>query len=220
MKHYKNRSEQIPIFETIKMNAYRNTTTMESFTNTSIDTSQLPRFEAVDFEPLQADYKKVIFFNTAVFALILIGILGAFLLINPDMVFGTVLLIGILAIVFVIIMTLVIALVSFRKKGFAFRQHDVLFKNGVVATTITVIPYNRVQHVALHEGPVSRKLDLATIEIFTAGGSGSDIRIAGLRKEQADRIKQLIMAKLIEEIPPIASENKEVPPVKLTEDEL
>ncbi|MPT34076.1 MAG: hypothetical protein E2604_03050, partial [Flavobacterium sp.] len=103
------------------MNADRNTTTMESFTNTSIDTSQLPRFEAVDFEPLQADYKKVIFFNTAVFALILIGILGAFLLINPDMVFGTVLLIGILAIVFVIMMTLVIALVSFHKKGFAFR---------------------------------------------------------------------------------------------------
>jgi hypothetical protein len=30
----------------------------------------------------------------------------------------------------------------------------------------------------------------------------------------------LIMAKLIEEIPPIASENKEVPPVKPTEDEL
>ncbi|WP_300486353.1 PH domain-containing protein [Flavobacterium sp.] len=202
------------------MDTDQNTTTMESFTNTSIDTRELPRFEAVDFEPLQADYKKVIFFNTAVFALILIGILGAFLLINPDLVFGTVLLIGVLAIVFVIIMTLVIALVSFRKKGFAFRQHDVLFKSGVIATTIIVIPYNRVQHVALHEGPVSRKLDLATIEIFTAGGSGSDIRIAGLRREQADRIKQLIMAKLIEEIPSIASENNEVPPVKPAEDEL
>jgi membrane protein YdbS with pleckstrin-like domain len=48
---------------------------------------------------------------------------------------------------------------DFKKKGFAFRTHDVLFRHGVIATNTIVIPYNRVQHVALHEGLVSGILD-------------------------------------------------------------
>jgi membrane protein YdbS with pleckstrin-like domain len=34
----------------------------------------------------------------------------------------------------------------------AFREHDVLYKYGILATKTIIIPYNRVQHVALHEG--------------------------------------------------------------------
>lgn len=178
---------------------FRSEITMESFTNTSIDTRQLPQFEAVTFQPLENDYKKVLFFNIAVLAFILIAIFGVFLIINPDLITGTVLLSAIFGIIVVIALTFLFGLLSLQKKGYAFRQHDVLFKSGIIATTITIIPYNRVQHVALHQGPVSRKLDLAMIEIFTAGGSGSDIRIAGIRKDEAEKIKQLVMAKLISE---------------------
>jgi membrane protein YdbS with pleckstrin-like domain len=31
-------------------------------------------------------------------------------------------------------------------------DHDVLFRQGIIATNTMVIPYNRIQHVALHEG--------------------------------------------------------------------
>jgi membrane protein YdbS with pleckstrin-like domain len=37
-------------------------------------------------------------------------------------------------------------------------EHDVLYKYGILATKTIIIPYNRVQHVALHEGFVSRYL--------------------------------------------------------------
>ncbi|MNL51009.1 Bacterial membrane flanked domain protein [compost metagenome] len=87
-------------------------------------------------------------------------------------------------------------MIGFRKKGFAFRDHDVLFRYGIVATNTTIIPYNRIQHVSLHEGWVSRYFGLATIEIFTAGGSSSDLEIPGLKKEQAENIKQLLMGKI------------------------
>ena len=86
--------------------------------------------------------------------------------------------------------------IAFRKKGFAFRNHDVLFRHGIIATNTIVIPYNRIQHVALHEGLVSRYFGLAKIEIFTAGGSSSDIEIPGIEKEQAEKIKQLLMGKI------------------------
>ena len=71
-----------------------------------------------------------------------------------------------------------------------------LFRYGIIATNTLVIPYNRVQHVALHEGLVSRFFGLAKIQIFTAGGSSSDIEIPGIAKEQAESIKQLLMGKI------------------------
>ena len=59
-----------------------------------------------------------------------------------------------------------------------------------------VIPYNRVQHVALHEGLIARFFGLAKVEIFTAGGVSSDIEIPGIAKEEAENIKQLLMGKI------------------------
>ncbi|RZJ31274.1 MAG: PH domain-containing protein, partial [Flavobacterium sp.] len=85
---------------------------------------------------------------------------------------------------------------AFTKKAFAFRNHDVLFRYGVIATTTIVIPYNRIQHVALHEGLISRSFGLAEIQIFTAGGKESDIQIPGIEKSQAEDIKQLLMGKI------------------------
>ena len=95
-----------------------------------------------------------------------------------------------------IVLILLFSRIAFRKKRFAFRNHDVLFRHGIIATNTIVIPYNRIQHVALHEGLVSRYFGLAKIEIFTAGGSASDIEIPGIEKEQAENIKQLLMGKI------------------------
>ena len=86
--------------------------------------------------------------------------------------------------------------ISFKKKAYAFRNHDVIYRSGLIATNTMVIPYNRVQHVALHEGFLSRYFGLAKVEIFTAGGSASDIEIPGIAKEEAENIKQLLMGKI------------------------
>lgn len=97
-------------------------------------------------------------------------------------------------------LTIVFSRIGFKKRGFAFREHDVLFQSGVIAAKTTIIPYNRVQHVALHEGLVSRYFGLAKVEIFTAGGSSSDIEIPGIEKVQAENIKHLLMGKIQKEL--------------------
>nr|WP_315202820.1 PH domain-containing protein [uncultured Flavobacterium sp.] len=167
---------------------------MEEFTNETIDTTLLPKFEEVQFSVLHPNYWKVILIGLTIFFL-LIGIgLGFALYFNEELSpFVTE-----LSIVYVVLLLLVLLLsrISFRKKGFAFRTHDVLFRHGIIATNTLVIPYNRVQHVALHEGLLSRFFGLAKIEIFTAGGSSSDIQIPGIAKEQAENIKQLLMGKI------------------------
>jgi len=171
---------------------------MENFTNETIDTTQLPKFEDVHLTKLHASYWKVLLVNIAVLILFLaIGYGFAFTVIEELHPFQMA--------VFIVLATfigLVILLtrIGFRKKAFAFRNHDVLYRNGIIATNTMVIPYNRIQHVALHEGIVSRLFGLAKIEIFTAGGNSSDIEIPGIAKEEAENIKQLLMGKIQKEL--------------------
>jgi membrane protein YdbS with pleckstrin-like domain len=167
---------------------------MENFTNDTIDITQLPKFEEVQFSVLDADYWKVTVLNVLVFFLIVGLGLVVLLFFNRHLFVFSV---GIsVAYFFFLFLVLVLSRISFKKKGFAFRTHDVLFKHGIIATNTIIIPYNRVQHVALHEGFISRYFGLAKIEVFTAGGSASDIEIPGIKKEQAENIKQLLMGKI------------------------
>ena len=171
------------------------------FINETIDTTNLPKFEEVQFTKLHPSYWKVTIINILIFFAILFIALGLVMYFdtvqNDEQLgaadykfqkFG-----GLGALLLII---LFFKWLGFKKKSYAFRTHDVLFRHGVIATNTIVIPYNRVQHVALHEGVFSRIFGLAKIEIFTAGGSSSDIEIPGIEKEQAENIKQLLMGKI------------------------
>ena len=169
---------------------------MENFTNDTIDTSHLPKFEEVTFTKLHPKYFKVVLINLLIEIIILILVPSLVFILKPELFSGRIWMI--LGVLLPIISSLIIvfSIIGFKKKGFAFRNHDVLFRHGIIATNTIVIPYNRIQHVALHEGLVSRYFGLAKIEIFTAGGSSSDIEIPGIEKEQAENIKQLLMGKI------------------------
>jgi len=167
---------------------------MENFTNETIDTTQLPRFEEVEFSVLHPSYWKVTLINAFFFFLIFAVGLGLLLFFNRGLL---VFLVEILVIYSVVLTTVILlSRIAFKKKGFAFRTHDLLYRHGIIATNTIVIPYNRVQHVALHEGFISRFFGLAKIEVFTAGGGSSDIQIPGIEMEQAENIKQLLMGKI------------------------
>ncbi|MGZ9736459.1 PH domain-containing protein [Flavobacterium sp. GNP002] len=169
---------------------------MENFTNETIDTRQLPKFEKVTFTNLHPKYIRVVLINLGLCIGIFILVPILLSMFKPEIFSGRVwLIIGAVIPVFSILLV-VFSIIGFQKKGFAFREHDVLFRYGIIATNTIVIPYNRVQHVALHEGLISRYFGLAKIEIFTAGGSSSDIEIPGIEKEQAENIKQLLMGKI------------------------
>jgi membrane protein YdbS with pleckstrin-like domain len=167
---------------------------MENFTNETIDTKQLPRYEEVKLTSLHPKYWRVTLINlTLVFTVLVIG--AGLIWYNTEELssYGLELLIGF---VIVSVLTVLLNRIAFKKKAFAFRNHDVIYRSGIIATNTMVIPYNRVQHVALHEGFVSRIFGLAKVEIFTAGGNSSDLEIPGIAKEEAENIKQLLMGKI------------------------
>jgi len=167
---------------------------MENFSNEAIDTKQLPRYESVALTPLHAKYWNVVLINMLVVFMVL-GIAAGVIWYSAEELsnYGLFVLVG-----FLVIFSFAILLnrLAFKKKAFAFRNHDVIYRSGLIATSTMVIPYNRVQHVALHEGFVSRIFGLAKVEIFTAGGNSSDLEIPGIAKEEAENIKQLLMGKI------------------------
>lgn len=167
---------------------------MENFANQTIDTTQLPKFEEVTFSKLHVSYWKVTLINILMLFLILGAVLGFFLYNTEELAAHQLEICIAYALVFVLVVFF--SRIAFHKKAFAFRNHDILYRHGVIATNTTIIPYNRVQHVALHEGLFSRYFGLAKLEIFTAGGSSSDIEIPGIEKAQAENIKQLVMGKI------------------------
>lgn len=84
----------------------------------------------------------------------------------------------------------------FRKSGYALREHDIIFKRGFLFEKTTVVPFNRVQHVSTNRGVMDKMLNLSTLNVFTAGGSGSDIALPGLLPETADSLKEILAARM------------------------
>ncbi|WP_339838153.1 PH domain-containing protein [uncultured Flavobacterium sp.] len=168
------------------------------FKNNTIDIASLPKFEETALNTLQKDYFKVMLIQFGiVFGLLLIGIIALYIVSNEELIQNKIIYFGIGWLVLLVLSFLYLK-ISFAKKGFALREHDVIFKSGVISETTTIVTNNRVQHVALHQGMLSRYFGLASIELFTAGGSASDLKINGLLFEDAKKIKESVSLKINE----------------------
>jgi uncharacterized protein len=173
------------------------TTKMEDFSNDTIDTTQLPRFEEVELSALHPSYIKIIWINIAiVFVILAVLVSLAVIFVEETKKYW-----GYFTVAYIVILllTITIQVVNYRNRGYAFRAHDVIYRSGAIGITTTIIPYNRVQHVELHEGWISRAFGLATVAVYTAGGVSSDLKIPGLEKQHAEAIKQLLVGKIVEQ---------------------
>lgn len=165
----------------------------EPFSNRTITLSELPRYESVAFLKPSPRYFYVVALGT-LSGMGVVGLIGGFsLYVTQQTEYWKPIL---LAWVGLVAFLLVWNYIGFKRKGFAFREHDVMYRRGVLAAITTIIPYNRIQHVALKEGVFSRLLGLAQIGIFTAGGGSSDIEIPGIEKERAEEMKQLVLERI------------------------
>jgi hypothetical protein len=86
-------------------------------------------------------------------------------------------------------------LVSVPRKGYAIRDKDILYRSGVLWRTVTAVPFNRVQHVETSSTPLDRRFTQATLQLFTAGGSGGDLKIHGMPAGVAETLRLFILEK-------------------------
>ena len=56
----------------------------------------------------------------------------------------------------------------------------------------TVVPLGRVQHIDVHQGPLMRRWDLATLTVHTAGNHGASVSLPGLKHADALAMRETI----------------------------
>ena len=155
-------------------------------------TSQLPDVSKLDFKPIDKKYLIVLLLNFCIVATLLF--VGLYFLIEKNLEAE----IPQYTPYFYVALTIVLGLVlffmvlGFYKRKYAVREQDISYKKGVLVQSVTTIPFARIQHVELEEKPFSRLLKLASLKIFTAGESGGDLKVNGLPKKEAKKIKEFI----------------------------
>jgi len=168
---------------------------MITFTNEQIDHSELPLLETLDLLPLETSYRKVMYLNALPSLIIPIAWVIAYFAFD----LGNLLWLAILLLIPAVVMPLIsIVLInpSFKVKKFAIREKDIIYQSGLIFRTLTVTPFNRVQHCEINRGPISRLLGLSELNIFTAGGVSSDISIPGLNEQTAAQLCQYVLQKI------------------------
>lgn len=188
-----------------------------NFSNQLIDTADLPKIEEIQYTRVSPKYLRIMMFNRVLtFSILAIGFLILNYLIDDNFQYLS---------TFFLIWTLLFSLVliygyfHFFSLAFALREKDIVFKRGVLVLKTTIIPFNRIQHVALNQGLLMRWMGLSNLKIFTAGGSTSDLTISGLTSEIAESIKIHITTAVSEEKSLVSEEDILVNAINIDEEE-
>lgn len=165
----------------------------QDFNNEQIDLASLPKYESVTFSSVSSKYLIKMNIQTGIFMLVLFIALGVFWFFQLDPVQSG-LIFSIILIAFVFRFWNNYKLL--QTLGYAIREKDIIYRRGFIFNKTTVIPFNRVQHASISRGVWDKVLGISSLNVFTAGGSGSDITIPGLEPEMALQLKEAIAVKI------------------------
>lgn len=87
------------------------------------------------------------------------------------------------------------AIARYRRWAYEIRDDALYIERGVITEVRTVVPFVRIQHVDSRRSPLDRLVGLANTVVYTAGSRGTDVRLPGLTRTDAEslreRLKQL-----------------------------
>ena len=151
------------------------------FDNPQLDIDLLPNANTVELKPIMPDYKKVMYFGHIIFYVITFIIITCLLIFafdEPNEKRIAYIMYGVWLVLFIISILLVNG--QFKIKAFGLRERDIMYRTGLIWRKTTTIPFNRIQHSEIKEGPIAKRFGLCTLNVYTAGGAQSDMKIPGL----------------------------------------
>ena len=105
---------------------------------------------------------------------------------------GAILLLGLVA-------TLVVPRRRYRRWGYREGEDELEIQRGMLIRVRTIVPFGRVQHIDVAQGPVQRPFGLATLVLHTAGTQGAAVPLPGLAQDVAEAMRDRIRAKIRQE---------------------
>ena len=145
------------------------------------------------FNSLDPNYFKVMIVKRLIFILIILGgVAFGYFRIEPSKISGLAFILIGCGVLILSAIILFLAKFYFRNKKYRLFDKYLTYQEGVLVHNETVVPFSRIQHVEIDEGPLERYFSLATLSVYTAGDSGKDLKISGLRIDLAQEIKDYI----------------------------
>ena len=140
--------------------------------------------------PLHPNHVKVLRIQAAVIALPLL--LGGFVLEGSGA-----LPLGVVIVPLVLLALLAVVQAPLRRyhaKGYAMGEDRLRVVRGLLFRSDSVVPFGRVQHIDLDQGPLERLYGLATLTVHTAGTHNASVRLPGLLHADAIAMREAIRA--------------------------
>ncbi len=108
-------------------------------------------------------------------------------LIPPGIIGGSVLLIAVL-------LLLRLPARRYGARGYQMSAARLRVVRGLLFRSDTVVPFGRVQHIDVDQGPLERFFGIATLTLHTAGNHNASVALPGLGEELAREMRETIRA--------------------------
>ncbi|MCF2950092.1 PH domain-containing protein [Paraglaciecola aquimarina] len=167
-----------------------------NFNNPMMDVADLPQIQELDKQRLSEKYAST---NLKVGAcVVLLLLIIAFILyfqpfievsqnIRQNLLFIS------SAIIIIVSLVVLLGYQADIRKSYTLRDLDIHYSSGLFFRKTVSQPITRIQHIELKRGPIDRKINLAKLQVFSAGGAMHTFEIPGLPLETAQQLRQYII---------------------------
>ena len=82
----------------------------------------------------------------------------------------------------------------YNARGYHMSADRLRVVRGLLWHSDTIVPFGRVQHIDVDQGPVERFFDVATLTLHTAGSHNASVHLPGLEHALATQMREDIRA--------------------------
>ncbi|WP_369026536.1 PH domain-containing protein [Qipengyuania sp. RANM35] len=78
----------------------------------------------------------------------------------------------------------------YAARGYSIEEERLRVVRGILFRSDTVVPFGRVQHIDVNQGPLERAFHLATLTVHTAGTHNASVSLPGLARGDAMAMRE------------------------------
>lgn len=88
----------------------------------------------------------------------------------------------------------------YRAWGYEATADELHVQQGIWFKSRTIVPFGRVQHIDVSQGPIERRYGIGTLILHTAGTRSSAVALPGLDLAQAEEMRDEIRGKIRQDL--------------------
>ena len=165
-----------------------------SFSNRPVDTGELPDFQRVELHRVAPAFVPYAVISQILFWAIMVLIAVALRVVPFSPFAPAWWMVGLAGLAAT--WSGILAWLDARRRGWALREHDLIYRQGIIWRRTVIVPFARIQHVESSSGPLERAFGLMRVKCFTAGGAMSDLSVVGLDGESARKVRQHLLEQI------------------------